>query len=160
MVTKVTNLTTKDGKPYGRFVLEDYSGEYEFTLWSKEYEQFRPYLFENYCLLIRGMVRERTYRPGEMEVRLMSMGQLAQMQEDIIKQLIVNIYLEELDGELIKELTKRVKQSKGGTPLRIRITDSKSDVAVDLRPKKLKVKVDHQLLDWLEEKGIPFSIVK
>ena len=160
MVTKVTNLTTKEGKPYGRCVLEDYSGDYEFTLWSKEYEQFRPYLFENYCLLIRGMVRERTYRPGEMEVRLMSMGQLAQMQEDLIKQLIVNIYLDELDSELVKEFTKKIKQSKGHTPLRVRITDSQNDVAVDLHPKKLKVKVDQQLLDWLNEKGIPFSIVK
>ena len=90
----------------------------------------------------------------------MSMGQLAQMQEDLIKQLIVNIYLDELDSELVKEFTKKIKQSKGHTPLRVRITDSQNDVAVDLHPKKLKVKVDQQLLDWLNEKGIPFSLVK
>jgi len=160
MVTKVTNLMTKDGKPYGRFVLEDYSGEYEFMMWSKEYEQFRPYLFENYCLLIRGSVRERAYRPGEMEVRITSMGQLGDMQDELIKFVFVNITLDELDEAFVKDFSKKMKQSKGTTPLRIRLSDPQNEVAVDLLPKKLKVKVDQSLLDWLDEKGLRYSLGK
>ena len=54
MVTSVMHLTTKTGKPYGRFTIEDYNGSHEFVLFSKEYENFRRYMFEGYYLFIRG----------------------------------------------------------------------------------------------------------
>ena len=45
MVVSVQNLITKTGKPWGKFVLEDYNGTHEFALFSKDYENFRKYLF-------------------------------------------------------------------------------------------------------------------
>ena len=40
MVTSVMHLTTKTGKPYGRFTIEDYNGSHEFVLFSKDYASF------------------------------------------------------------------------------------------------------------------------
>ena len=121
MVTNVTNLTTRDGKPYGRFKLEDYSGEHEFTLFSREYEQFRPYLFENYSLLIKGSVRPKTYKPEELEVRLQSMTLLSKVKEEAVGEVIANIFLEEITPEFVELFTKQIKRSKGKSRLHLRI---------------------------------------
>ena len=59
-----------------------------------------------------------------------------------------------------RDFSKKMKQSKGTTPLRIRLSDPQNEVAVDLLPKKLKVKVDQSLLDWLDEKGLRYSLGK
>lgn len=48
MVVSVQNLMTKTGKPWGKFVLEDYNGTHEFALFGKDYENFRKYLFADY----------------------------------------------------------------------------------------------------------------
>ena len=77
MITSVQHLTTKTGKPYGRFTMEDYNSSHEFTLFSKKYETFRQYLYEGYYLLIRGRVQERPYNPNELECVINSMMQLA-----------------------------------------------------------------------------------
>ena len=77
MVTSVMHLTTKTGKPYGRFTIEDYNGSHEFVLFSKDYENFRRFLFEGYYLLIKGKVAPRIYNPNELETRITSIMMLA-----------------------------------------------------------------------------------
>ena len=39
VITSVTPLTTKDGRRYARFVLEDYNSQHEFTLFSTDYSK-------------------------------------------------------------------------------------------------------------------------
>lgn len=158
MVTGVTNLTTRDGKPYGRFKLEDYSGEHEFTLFSREYEQFRPYLFENYSLLIKGSVRPKTYKPDELEVRLQSMTLLSKVKEEAVGEVIANIFLEEITPEFVELFTKQIKRSKGKSRLHLRVVDRKKGVQVELYPKKIKVDVSQALLDFFDENGIAYKL--
>ncbi|MBR4851542.1 MAG: DNA polymerase III subunit alpha, partial [Tidjanibacter sp.] len=117
MITSVTNLTTREGKAYGRFKLEDYSGEHEFTLFSREYEQFRPFLFENESLLIKGSVRPKTYKPDELEVKLNSMIKLDKVKDEAVSEVIANIYLEDITPEFVEMFTKQMKRSKGKSRL-------------------------------------------
>ena len=91
MVTSVTHLTTKTGKPYGRFTIEDYNSSHEFVLFSKDYENFRRYLYEGYYLLVRGRVQERTYNPNELECRINSMMMLSEAQETLIRELTIGL---------------------------------------------------------------------
>ena len=76
MVVSVQNLMTKTGKPWGKFVLEDYNGTHEFALFGKDYENFRKYLFSDYFLFIRGRVQPKPYNDKELEFKIISMVQL------------------------------------------------------------------------------------
>jgi DNA polymerase-3 subunit alpha len=158
MITQVTNLTTREGKAYGRFKLEDYSGEHEFTLFSRDYEQFRPYLYEGYFLMLKGSVRPRPYNPEELEVKVTSLQQLQDVSENVIKEININIFVEDLTTEFREELTKRLKKSKGKTKLNIRVCDSRTDVAVNFYPKKLTIGVTQDLLDFFKDNDIRFSL--
>ena len=104
MVTSVTHLTTKTGKPYGRFTIEDYNSSHEFVLFSKDYENFRRYLYEGYYLLVRGRVQERTYNPNELECRINSMMMLSEAQETLIRELTIALPVAELTEDIVSQL--------------------------------------------------------
>ena len=158
MVTSVQNLMTATGRPFGKFKLEDYSGEHEFALFGKDYEQFRPFLFNGYYLMLKGSVRPRPYNPDDLEVKVNQMVQLQDLGDEVIKELNISLFVEDLTSELREELTKMFKKSKGASKLTIRVCDARSGVAVSLYPKKLKVGVSQQMLDFLSDHGIPFSL--
>ena len=160
MVTSVQNLTTASGRPFGKFKLEDYSGEYEFALFGKDYEQFRPYLFNGYYLMLKGSVRPRLYNPDELEVKINTMQQLQDVSDEVIKELNINIFLDDLTTELRQELTNRFKKSKGKTKLSIRVCEGAgaNSVVVTFYPKKLKVGVTQELLDFFVDNAIAFKL--
>ena len=121
MVTSVMHLTTKTGKPYGRFTIEDYNGSHEFVLFSKDYENFRRFLFEGYYLLIKGKVAPRIYNPNELETRITSIMMLAEAQETLMKEVTVSVPVDELTEELVGRLSAAAKENRGQVILRLRI---------------------------------------
>jgi DNA polymerase-3 subunit alpha len=50
---------TKTGRPFGKLVLEDYSGKFEFMLWSDDYMKFKSYLMPGLFLLVEGACNVR-----------------------------------------------------------------------------------------------------
>ena len=108
MVTSVTHLTTKTGKPYGRFTIEDYNSSHEFVLFSKDYENYRRYLYEGYYLLLRGRVQERTYNPNELECRINSMMMLSEAQETLIRELTIALPVAELTEDIVSQLKETI----------------------------------------------------
>ena len=122
MVVGVQNLMTKTGKPWGKFKLEDYNGGHEFALFGKDYENFRKYLFPDYFLFVRGRVQAKPYNDKELEFKIISMVQLQEMR-DTIKEMIVQLPIEEVTEAFIHDLTERVRESKGDTLLRLNVYD-------------------------------------
>jgi DNA polymerase-3 subunit alpha len=48
LVTEVSHMTTKTGRPFGSFIIEDYTDSHKFVLFGKEYEDYRKYMYEGY----------------------------------------------------------------------------------------------------------------
>lgn len=159
MVTSVQNLTTKTGKPYGRFTVEDYGGSYQFTLFSKDYENFRKYLFENYYLMIKGKVQPKTYNENEIEPRINSMIQLSEAQETMFKELIIWLNVDELTQTLIEDLSVLAKGAPGKTALRVKVFDREQNIAVGFMSKTVRIEVGSALIDFLDENAIQYNIM-
>lgn len=158
MVVSVQNLITKTGKPWGKFVLEDYNGTHEFALFSKDYENFRKYLFADYFLFIRGKVQPKLYNDQELEFKVISMIQLQEMRDTMIKELTLQLPVEEVTTELIGELSAKVRESKGDTLLRVNVFDREAQVTVKLFSKGHKVSLTQSLVSYLDDNEIKYSI--
>ncbi|MDE5851320.1 MAG: DNA polymerase III subunit alpha, partial [Alistipes sp.] len=158
MVVDVKNLTTKTGKPWGKFTMEDYNGSHEFTLFGKDYENFRKYLFQDYFLFIRGKVQPRPYNDNELEFKLISMVQLSELRDTMIKEISVQLPVEEVTASFIRDFTKQVREAKGQTLLRVNIYDPTERVTVNLFSKSHKVSLSKSLVDYLDENEIKYSI--
>ena len=157
MVVGVQNLMTKTGKPWGKFKLEDYNGGHEFALFGKDYENFRKYLFPDYFLFVRGRVQAKPYNDKELEFKIISMVQLQEMR-DTIKEMIVQLPIEEVTEAFIHDLTERVRESKGDTLLRLNVYDRGAQVSLRLFSKSHKVSLSQSLVGYLDDNSIHYSI--
>ena len=159
MVTSVMHLTTKTGKPYGRFTIEDYNGSHEFVLFSKDYENFRRFLFEGYYLLIKGKVAPRIYNPNELETRITSIMMLAEAQETLMKEVTVSVPVDELTEELVGRLSAAAKENRGQVILRFKVYDPAAEVAVKLYSKRVKVALTGDLIRTFDDYSLRYTLM-
>ena len=159
MVTSVTHLTTKTGKPYGRFTIEDYNSSHEFVLFSKDYENYRRYLYEGYYLLLRGRVQERTYNPNELECRINSMMMLSEAQETLIRELTIALPVAELTEDIVSQLKETINENRGNVTLRVKVLDPQADVAVNLYSKTLKVGMTPGMVRFLDDNALRYTLM-
>ncbi len=158
MVVGAQNLVTKTGKPWGKFTLEDYNGSHEFALFGKDYENFRRFMFPDYFLFVRGKVQPRPYNDQELEFKIISIVQLSELRDTMIREMSLRLPVERITEELVRGLTERVRAAKGETTLRLNVYDSEARVAVKLFSKSCRVSLSPDLVSYLEEQEIEYSI--
>ena len=158
VVTSVENLTTKTGKPFGKFKLEDKSGEKDFALFGKDYEMFRPLLFKDYFLLVRGRVQPRPYGDQKpLEFKIGTMQQLTEVRDNI-KEVRLSVPIEDIDDYFIDTLTKTVKKSRGHALLKLTLWDTREGVSLNLFSRKHKVALSPELDDFIRSNEIKYSL--
>ncbi len=162
LVVDVQNLMTKTGKNFGRFKLEDYNSTHEFVLFGKDYENFRKYLFKDYYLMVRGKIQPRPYQkegtPEQLEFKIVGMMQLEEVRDTMIKELHLQLPIAELTERLIADLTTALKRSKGSTLVRMRLYDPEMGVQLRLFSKSHRVELTTELVDFLEQNEIQYTI--
>ena len=159
MVTSVQEMTTKSGRHWGKFVMEDYNGTHEFVLFGKDYETFRPYLFPNYFLFVKGKVQPRPYGDNpELEFKVLSMVQLSEMRDTMIKELHLVIPVEEITDSFVAQFTDTVKANKGTTLLRLTVSSRQDGVNVNLFSKRYKVALTSELVDYLDTNEFKYTL--
>ena len=108
IITMVEHRTTKTGKPFGKFKLEDYEGFVEFTLWSEDYLKFRNYLMESLFVAVKCQVRQRNWGndpSGEnLELKVLNIGLLDQLKETQNKVLTLTLPVESLDEAVLETI--------------------------------------------------------
>ena len=157
MITSAQHLTTKTGKPFGRFTIEDMGGSYMFTLFSRDWEQFRYHCLPQSAVLIRCKVEQSPYREG-YEVRITQMKPLSEVLEKDIRTLSVLLPIEGLNRELIEELEAVVEESKGSVGLVFNVVDADTGVRVALRSRSGRVALGGAMVDFLENNGLEYRI--
>ncbi len=159
IVTSVQEMTTKTGRHWGRFTMEDYDGAHEFSLFGKDYEAFRPYLYLDYYLFIRGKVQPRPYGDNpELEFKIQSMVQLAEMRDTMIKELHLTIPIEELTDGFIEDFTKVVTKNKGNAILRLTVLNRENGVNVRMYSRRHKVALTQDVVEFLERNEVKFTL--
>ena len=159
MVVGVQNLMTKTGKPWGKFTLEDYNGTREFALFGKDYENFRKFLFTDYFLFVRAKVQPRPYNDRELELKILSMVQLQEMRDTMIKEIHVRLAIEEITHDLIRELTEKVRESEGSTLLHLNLYDREAQVGLNFYSKSYMVSLTSGLVSYLDDNDIKYTIM-
>ena len=159
IVTKVQSLMTQKGKPYGRITLEDYTDSYEFVLWGKDFEQFRLYFFEQYYLLMRGRVAPKPYNEAEFEPKVNAVMMLSDAQENLVKEVMVTLPLNDITPELTGAFEQVVTRNPGKAILRVKVCDRQHDVSLGMTSRMHKVLISNELLGFLDEHAIKYVLV-
>ena len=169
IVTDVKNITTKNGAPGAKILLEDFSGNYEFALFSKEYESFMVYMQLHSQIFIEGVIEERyRLKPEERDkgkevpyvFRIKKISLLGNVGEDQIKSFVLTVPSERLSPSFRKELVKVLKEFKGASTLEILLTDKAKNYKIELVSKKFPVSVCDEFVNSLDHMGLSYSIIR
>ena len=170
LVTDYKQLLTKKGAPYSRTMLEDYSGSYELTLFTKEHEQFFKYMVPHDALFLEGVIEERYFlRPEEKAqgktvpytFKLQNVTLLGNVSESRIKAFGISIETPMLTPAFREGLVKVIRKHKGGIPLEVFFFDPDTRYRIQLKSNKYQVAVSEELLTDLRHLGVDqFEVVK
>lgn len=161
MVTSVSEGKTRYDKPWGGLTVEDYSGQFEFRLYNKDYIDFRNFLIKDVFVLIHGKVQERgadwKYKkelaPGEKqtwEVKVTNIELLDETYDKLIQKLTIIVPLEKIDQLLCVDILSLIDENPGNVSLWITIEDTESAFSVPLYSRKKKVGVSEKLINELQ----------
>ncbi|MBQ3722889.1 MAG: DNA polymerase III subunit alpha [Bacteroidales bacterium] len=167
IVTDVKDLTNRVGKPYGRVTLEDFSGPYELSLFSKDYEAFRPKIQMHTSVLVKGEIREKFALKAEeraqgktvpYDFKVSDVALLGNVSEEAFSSITLTVMAAQVDPAFRKELVRLLKTYKGETPLKLYIIDPKLDYKIEFRSKKYKVHVCTDFINELERSGFSYKL--
>lgn len=159
MVTTAKNLMTKTGKPYGMITVEDYTESYTFTLFGRDYEQFRTFFYEGYSLLIRGTVGPHPFRPGEFETKLRILRQLHNVRDEMVKGIQITLPIFSITEEIATEIKNYAETSKGNVALKVKIVDPADKISVEMHSRTYRVGLNNEFISYLQHNNINFRLI-
>ena len=159
MVTTAKNLITKTGKPYGMITVEDYSESHTFTMFSKDYEQFRTFFYEGYSLLIRGTVTMHPFRPGEYDTKIKTIRLLPNLRDEMVKSIQITLPIFAITENVATEIKNYVENSKGNINLKVKIVDPSEKIAVDMHSRTYRVALNNEFISYLQHNNINFRLL-
>ena len=163
VVTSVQEMTTKTGRHWGKFTMEDYNGTHEFAMFGKDYENFSKFMHVNYFLLVKGKVQPRPYGDNpELEFKILSMMQLAEVQDTMIKELHLSIPVDELTPTFVTDFADRIRansKKKSNVILRMTITDRAGGTTLNMYSKRYKITLEQDIIDYMERNNLKYTLL-
>lgn len=151
MITTVNHKMTKNGKPFGTFVLEDYSDSFEFALFGDDYVRFKSFILTpGFFVHIRGKVQERFGQADNLELKISNIELLTEILDKKGKSLTLEVSLSRIGDELIEKITTLAEKHPGNAQVRFRISEMQEKMEISLASRKLRVKPDLEFVKALE----------
>ncbi len=149
---------TKRGQPYGILKIEDYSGSGEIPLFGNDFIEYGKYGRPGLYLLIKGQYQPRRYNENELDFRIASVQQLADVKDSMIEKITINLPLHKIDDQTVVDLSSLIKNNPGNTSLYFKIEDGEKNMYIVLNSGNRKFSVSEKLVRFLEEQEIVFKI--
>jgi DNA polymerase-3 subunit alpha len=155
IVNEVQHLESRNGKGWARFVVEDFTDQYEFRIFGEDYLKYRHFLVVNQFIRIKLTVRQgwtnaETGKVGAPRMHYLNFEMLQNTIENNAKKITLQLDIKELNEEKINLLQQHLKSFKGDKPLFFNVYDSEKKVKLTLNSIKQKVKITPDLLQDLE----------
>ncbi|MBL1408567.1 DNA polymerase III subunit alpha [Sphingobacterium faecale] len=163
IIANAAHRVSKNGKPFGSFIIEDYSDSYEIAVFGEDYVKFKGYLQDGYFVQIRGLVQERFKQVGNWGFEIKNIQLLSDLREKLAKSFTIQIALQQLNEEVVKLINELVHASVeegevANCSLKFKVMDVQENIVVEMPAKTIKIKVTNELIDELENKGIRYQL--
>jgi len=149
LVVDAQHRTSKTGKQFGSFTIEDYTGKSEFMLWSEDYAKYSNYLEKGKNLFMVGSFRQR-FNKSEFEFKVERIMLLESIKQQLTRQIIVDTEARFLSEEKIKFIEKNVKRFPGKSTLKFNISEAKSNCRISLYTMDNGFEMNDEMAAFLE----------
>ncbi|HLP49522.1 MAG TPA: hypothetical protein VK154_01495, partial [Chitinophagales bacterium] len=144
---------------YCRFTIEDFTGTYNFSLFGKDYMQFKTYVeTPNAMLHISGRYAQRWNNENEFEFKISKIDLLSDVRTKLTKSLTLELSSLEVTDKLIEELDTTLSKFPGKTKLRFKFIDAEENIAVGVNATQRSIELNNDLLKELDQLRIGYNL--
>jgi len=154
-----TNMTTKTGKPFGRFTVEDYSGNLEITMFGEEFERYKNLLSRKDQYVRIQAISDKPKWREEYELKITKIELLSDVLDKYTKRIDLGIKLHDISSKTVEELKENIEKNPGKTPLNFHIYGDNQEV-LHLSLSRQKVNAREFIHVMKDDTDIALSIVK
>jgi len=169
IVTSVkVSYTRGTGKPFANFTVEDFNGSVNFAVYGKDYEAFMQYMQVNIPLILKCAIAPRfgysaskgeDSKPVDYELKVRKIRHLANTKEEFIKEITVNVPVNQVSPGFRKEFLGKIKENKGRTNLIVKFVDFQNKIAVEFYSGQYQISLSTDLLEYFNSRGLNYLFI-
>lgn len=163
VITDVQHRTSKNGKGWASFTVEDYTDSLEFRIFGEEYLRFRHFLMINSFAYFKVFVKEgwinrETGKKGEPRLQYNVVMMLQDVMEAFAKKLTIRLDISKIMEESIMDLKDTLISHKGDHSLNFVVYEREEQVKVNMASRKQKIHISSELLLQLNKKEVDYKL--
>jgi DNA polymerase-3 subunit alpha len=158
IVVKSIHKVSQKGTGYGTFVLQDYHGTLELSLFSDDYMKFKGFFEQGNCVFITGVYEQRWGRDDEFQLKIKDVTLLENAGKNLAKSVTVKINVKDLTPELIDKLDALCKEHKGSQQFKVTLLDYANKTSLNFSSKSRKVNVGNEFVSAVKGLGVECGV--
>jgi DNA polymerase-3 subunit alpha len=132
IISSVNHRMSKQNKPFGNFVIEDWNDSVQLAMFSEEYLKNKHLLEEGMALMLSGTVQARFRDSKQIEFRISTISLLAEAMEKMTKHITLTINVFSVDNALIARLKQIASESEGNCSYTVCLYDDLTKLNVKM----------------------------
>jgi len=164
IVADVEHRTTKNGKPFGILVIEDYTNSHKQFIFGDTYLKLRHMMVKDLFVAIRGKVQEGPYpdkitKQKPIEFVISQIDQLQDLMENRTTTMNITIPIKSLDQLVMSRLETIFSDSAGKCQVKFTVVDHLDNISVSMPSRKLRVEPSLKMINAIRELQLDVEIV-
>ena len=132
-------------------IVEDYSGKYEFLMWSEDYMKFKSFLMPGIFLFVEGNVQRKTWGDMQLEFKIRNIDLLNDIGTKRTKGLQIKVLAKSINHELIEQIENICNEFSVSTPLFVALKDEEENITLEMLSRKIRIKPTNDLVNRMKK---------
>ncbi|WP_109434216.1 MULTISPECIES: DNA polymerase III subunit alpha [Aquimarina] len=163
VITNVEHRTSKNGKGWATFSIEDYNTAHEFRIFGEDYLKHRPFLVKSTFVYAKAFIKEGwvnrdTGKKGDPRVQFNSFQLLHDVMETYARKLTIQLDINDLSDHRIDGLKNLLTDHSGNHTLNFVIFEMAEKLKLHMPSRKQKVNISPELLAALENDAVYYKL--
>ncbi len=149
LVSDAQHRISRNGKQFGIFGLEDYSGKMEVALFGEDYVRFKDHFALGNVLFLTGNFKTRWNNDKEFEFKVNSVCLLETIKRTMTRQVQIEIHPMMVTGEMIGFFEKNIKRHPGKSSLKFNLTEPKNNFRISMYTVEKGFEMNDEMAEFL-----------
>jgi len=150
MITAASEGTSKNGNPYSKLTLSDYTDSKEFFFFGQDYVNFHKYCKPGLFVLVKGGVRRR-YKSEFYEFKVTQIELLSEVKKKYVKSVTVNMPLDKLNENVINRIITLSKNNTGNALLKFNVYDPENNMQLQMFSRTIKIDLSNSFIKFFDD---------
>jgi DNA polymerase-3 subunit alpha len=151
VITKAATFTSKNGKPFGRFSIEDYNGSQEVMLFGQEYLKLSYMIVPGQFVYIKAKVELKWNQIDAWELKPQTIDLLQDIRDKKARRVTLSIKPQELTADSVNNIEELVAKHKGKCELRIHVEHN--GMSLNMFSRKYNVNPTNEFFKNIDDLG-------